>query len=292
MKGIKKKYKENKQGVYVNIGDMKPNPNNPRKSFDKKELEELKASLDALGQLNDCLIDEYGYILIGHRRHQAAKELGWKTLRCDIQVGLSPFNKSATMVSSNATQVGFNHWEHREAIARIYWDEFLNEYPTDGRDKGYSSFARKMGLSPSHIKKIIEVSKGKNKKMFEKLKNAKIDANTVDEVLTAPVELRKHLTDVALQEKKKIRSTGKIKSVRKKVRAIKRKALMENQDVEVIDARYFGRWYEDIEALGVEFGDHLIEKGDFKSLVKLEACIRKNIVIFYNKLKKRISKGR
>jgi len=283
------KFLKNENGIMVSIKDMIPNPKNPRKKYDKLEMEQLKASLQSIGQMNPCEIDENGYILKGHRRHFAANEIGWDKLKCDIICGLSPFEKSARMVSDNVTHIHFNCWENREAIARIYWDEFLEEYTLkSNKDKGYTKFAEKMGLSVSHVKKIIETSKGENKKFYERLKEANVDSNTTNEVLTAPKELRSYLTDVAIRRQNKSKGMDTDKRVREYVRAAKRKEILKQSDY--IDKRKFRLWIERIESLGFELDNHIIEKGDGDCLKELEITIRKHILGFYNKLKNKIDK--
>lgn len=281
------KYTKDEKNVKIKIKDIIPNPKNPRKKYDKIEMEQLKASLESIGQMNNCEIEENGYLLKGHRRHFAATELGWDTLNCDIVVGLSPFEKSARMVSDNVTHIHFNAWENRESIARIYWDEFLEEYtPKSNKDKGYTKFAEKMGLSVPHVKKIIESTKGENKRFFEQMKDAKVAPNTIDEVLTAPKDLRSYLADVAIRRTKKDKNMSSNKRIREYVRATKRKALLESSDF--IDKRKFKLWIERIEALGFELGDHILEKGSEDSLKDLEIAIRKHILGFYGKLIKKI----
>ena len=72
------KWKQSKKNVDVPLDLLKPNFKNPRKGeYDKGKLEELKTSLDSMGQFNAVKIDENGVLLAGHRRYQAAKELGW-----------------------------------------------------------------------------------------------------------------------------------------------------------------------------------------------------------------------
>ncbi len=283
------KWNESKKNIDIKLSDMKPNPNNPRKKYNKQEMEELKLSLQSIGQLNNCILDEKENILVGHRRHFAAKELGWKTLRCDIKYGLSKFKKSAIMISSNSTQVHFNIWEHREAIAKIYWDEFLEEYTPNGRDKGYSAFAKEMGMSVSYAKKIIESSSGENKKYYERLKKEGVGADATDSILTAPIHLRGYLTDVAIKKQKQVKDRGSEGRVQSYIRAVKRKAILEESDT--IDKRKFRIWIEKIEEVGLELGNHILEKSESEDLKKLEIAIRKHILGFYNKLAKALNKN-
>jgi hypothetical protein len=278
-----------KKNVNVNLMDMKPNPKNPRKDYSKTEMKELKENLQSLGQKSNCVLDHKGIILVGHRRHFAAKQLGWETLICNIEgPDTSIFEKSAIMLSSNVTQLKFNAWEHREAVSNIYWNEFLEEYkPRGQKDKGYSSFARKMGLSPSYVKKIVEAEVGENKTYYDKMKKAGAGLDTVDEVLTAPEHLRGYLVEEAV--KRQIRTKGMESNKRRRdfIRGIKRKAILEDTRA-IIDKRTFRVWIDKIEEIGVELDDYIIEQGNEEDLIKLELAIRKHILGFYNKLVKNL----
>ena len=59
---------------------IRPNPLQPRRGFAALELRELEASIRANGLLQPVSVraTEHGYELIaGHRRYQAAQQLGW-----------------------------------------------------------------------------------------------------------------------------------------------------------------------------------------------------------------------
>lgn len=275
-------WKESKRNVEVQLKNMHPNKKNPRKKYGKKELGELKMSLESMGQLTNCILDEKGTILTGHRRHFAANEMNWETLKCDIKCGLSEFNKSAVMISSNSTNVHFNLWEHREAISRIYWNEFLEEFVPSGKDKGYTAFAKKMGMSSSYARRIIESAHGKNKKYLEKLKKEEVGSDVIDNILSSPKHLRGYLTGVAIKKQKEVKGMGKQSRVQAYVRAVKRKTLLEESDK--IDKRKFRIWTQQLEEIGFELGDYIIEKGNYDDLKNLELVIKKNIITFYNKL--------
>jgi ParB/RepB/Spo0J family partition protein len=268
----------------IEIEKIKPNIKNPRKDYNRKELEELKQSLQSIGQTTPCIVDEDLVLLAGHRRYYAAKELGWKELDCDVKKGLSIFEKSSIMISSNATQVQFNAWESRKAIAKIYWEEFLEEYnPRGNNDKGYTIFAKKMGLSLSYIKKIIESTQPKNERIIEEAEKEKLSSNTVDEILTSPIEYRSFLLETAINRKKQRGDMERDIRIREFIRAEKRKIKLSQE--KIIGTHKFKIWIGRLEALGNEFCDEIIEKGSKKDLKILQKSIENNILNFYNKLR-------
>ena len=67
----------------VSIGDLRPNPNQPRHEFKEKELRELADSIDQNGILQPLLVRKNGLvyeIVAGERRYQAAKLAGLETV--------------------------------------------------------------------------------------------------------------------------------------------------------------------------------------------------------------------
>lgn len=277
------KHNKTRRNIEVPLTDIKPNVKNPRKDYNKRELEELKSSLQSMGQIHNIVIDDKGVILAGHRRYFCAKELGWNTIRADIKTGLTSFEKSALMISSNVTQKHFNAWDNREAIARIYWDEFLEEYPVNDRDKGYSAFARHLGLSSAYVGKIIEFHNKENEPLLERFKKANIkDMTVIDTVLSAKKDLRPALTRAVVDKAKIVNKFNTKNDVRDFVRALKRKL---NRDSLIHTHKAsFPIWIREINKLGYELDDEVIQKGKEEDLKKLKTAIEKNIIKFYEKL--------
>lgn len=87
--------------VMIHIDHLFPHPDNPRK--DLGDLTELADSIRAKGVLQNLTVipsltnNEHYIILIGHRRHAAAKLAGLKELPCAI-VEMSYEDQLATML--------------------------------------------------------------------------------------------------------------------------------------------------------------------------------------------------
>ena len=80
--GIKKP-EIGKDVIYVKIGKVEPNKDQPRKSFDEDSLLELSESLKQYGVLQPLLVQDkkdYYEIIAGERRWRAAKLAGLKEL--------------------------------------------------------------------------------------------------------------------------------------------------------------------------------------------------------------------
>ena len=62
--------------VYRPIDELKPDPANPRR-HSKKQIRQIRDSIEVFGFIVPILIDRDGNVIAGHGRLLAAKELGW-----------------------------------------------------------------------------------------------------------------------------------------------------------------------------------------------------------------------
>lgn len=280
------KFKTNKRNVSIPLNQVHPNFKNPRKgTYDKGEMEELKESLEAMGQLTSLKLDENGFILAGHRRHQAIKELGWDTVRCDILVGLSEFDKSAVMISDNATQKQFNAWEHRKAIADIYWNEFVEEYEfKNAQDKGYAEFSKKLGISKSQTRKIVESMATKNLTIARMLEKEKMSTTIYDEILNAPEKYREDLTKKAIELKRKKKFKSDM-TIRDNLRMHKKHLIVKTQK-DGLSAGFFQIIHNRLDSLGQVLTKPVLKKASINERIRLYDNIKKNIIPAWKELEK------
>ena len=278
----KMKWNKNQKGIDIDLKDVHPNIANPRKGkYDKRDMVELKDSMESLGQLTVIKIDENGMILSGHRRHHAAKELGWKTIKADVIVGLTQFGKSAVMISENTTQRQFNAWDSRQAIADIYWNLFCEEYSfRDGNDKGYTEFAKRLGISVLTARKCIESMSKDNQSYARKLKNEGLGIEIIDTILEAPKKHRQELFSKAMEISKRGKTTG----IREQLRMYK-KSLNIDSKKEELHPSFFVVVINKIDAVGLCLTKDVIERMDANTKIKVKAAIEKSILPAYKRMK-------
>lgn len=81
---VKKVGKETREVLDIDISKIKPNKNQPRKSFDEDGLKELSESIKSIGIIQPLILEkitERQYsIIAGERRYRAAKLAGLKTV--------------------------------------------------------------------------------------------------------------------------------------------------------------------------------------------------------------------
>src|SRR5271168_506589 len=85
---------------YRAIGDLVPDPRNAR-THSKRQIDQIKASIEAFGFTNPILADPEGHIIAGHGRLQAARAMGLAELPVITLSGLSETQKRALRIADN-----------------------------------------------------------------------------------------------------------------------------------------------------------------------------------------------
>lgn len=142
---------------YIHISRLHPHPDNPRKELG--DLTELAASIEAKGVLQNLTVvpdKDGGYrIIIGHRRHAAAKLTGLTDLPCVI-ADMTPQEQFETMMVENVQRSDLTVYEQAEGFQMML-------------DMGGSvqDVAQKTGFSETTIRRRVSLL-GLDKKKFHK----------------------------------------------------------------------------------------------------------------------------
>jgi ParB-like chromosome segregation protein Spo0J len=86
--------------TYRRVGDLTPDPGNAR-THPKRQIDQLKASIEAFGFTNPILADPEGNIIAGHGRLQAARAMGLTEVPVIILSGLSEIQKRTLRIADN-----------------------------------------------------------------------------------------------------------------------------------------------------------------------------------------------
>src|SRR5262245_38182706 len=86
--------------TYRAISDLIPDPRNAR-THPKRQIDQLKASIQEFGFTNPILVDPDGHIIAGHGRLQAARAMGFADVPTIILSGLSEVQKRALRIADN-----------------------------------------------------------------------------------------------------------------------------------------------------------------------------------------------
>lgn len=106
---------------YIPLGRIRPNPQQPRRSFDEEGLAELAASIRSCGILQPLTVRRAGegYELVaGERRLRAARIAGLREVPCLVaQVGEE--DPALLALMENLQRRDLDCWEEAQAIARL-----------------------------------------------------------------------------------------------------------------------------------------------------------------------------
>jgi hypothetical protein len=86
--------------TYRSLGDLIPDPRNAR-AHPKRQIDQIKGSIEAFGFTNPILADPDGHIIAGHGRLQAARAMGLTEVPTIVLSGLSEAQKRALRIADN-----------------------------------------------------------------------------------------------------------------------------------------------------------------------------------------------
>ena len=143
--------KQNIEGVKkINISNIKPNKNQPRKKFNPTELKELSSSIKSQGLIQPILVrkieDDNFEIIAGERRWRASQLAGVHEIDCIVK-DFREDNIFETALIENIQREDLNVIEEAEAYKKlINLKNIKNE-----------EIAKKIGKSASHISNLIRI---------------------------------------------------------------------------------------------------------------------------------------
>lgn len=105
----------------ISLNLIDPNPDQPRRAFDKEALEELAASIREVGLLQPILVmekEERYQIIAGERRFRAGMLAGLKTMPCLVKQ-LPDRERSLAALIENLQREDLNPMEAAAAVRRL-----------------------------------------------------------------------------------------------------------------------------------------------------------------------------
>lgn len=163
--------------AYIDINDIRPNSNQPRKVFDEEKLEELAASIEAHGLIQPVVLrkSENGYeIVAGERRWRAARKTGIRKLPCIIRE-LTDEENMLLAIIENMQREDLNPIEEAEGISQMIDTYGLTQEQVSksvGKSRPYITNSLRLlklipevrelvadgGISTGHAKALVSVS--------------------------------------------------------------------------------------------------------------------------------------
>jgi len=143
----------------VDVDKIKPDKDQPRKTFDEESLKELAETFKTQGIIQPIEIDENYQIIIGERRWRAAKLAGLKQIPCKIVRGLTLEQKLERQLIENIHHEPLNDLEKAKSIKRLMeikgWSA-TNVTLVLGMSLPYVQRLLSLVDAPKEVKKLIE----------------------------------------------------------------------------------------------------------------------------------------
>jgi ParB family chromosome partitioning protein len=150
----------------IRLGDIRPNPYQPRRTFDEAELADLESSLRANGLLQPITVrpaaNAKGFELVaGERRLRAASRLGWSEIPALVR-NLDDKALLTLALVENLQRADLDPLEEAEGYQRLI-DEFelTQQQVADvvGKDRStVANMLRLLGL-PASVRRLVQESK-------------------------------------------------------------------------------------------------------------------------------------
>ena len=233
-----KSKKPNSSGVsYINLSDIKPNPDQPRRDFNNNSLDELSKSIKEKGVITPITIRESnkGYeIIAGERRWRAAKKAKLKSIPAYIlNIGDEAEMMEVALIE-NIQREDLNPIEEAEGYAVLNSKYSLSHdgiAKTIGKKRTTISNALRLLKLPPEIRKSIrsgEITAGHGRAILQK-KSISAMKNLWKKIVNESLSVRSAESLVKPKSKKK-----KIKSVVVPSAPIK---AIENQLIEIFGTK-------------------------------------------------------
>lgn len=147
---VKKLEETGSKVLEIDIQNIRPNPNQPRKVFDPDALMELRDSIISQGVLQPILVEEIAenvYVIVaGERRYRAAKMAGLKTVPCIVR-NFTDLQRMEVSLIENIQRESLNPVEEARAYAYLLTQSGIKQ----------DELAKKVGKSRPAIANSVRI---------------------------------------------------------------------------------------------------------------------------------------
>ena len=213
----------------LSVSEIKPDKNQPRKSFDDESLQNLAESILSNGLINPIEVDENNVIITGEQRWRAHKIAKLKTIECKIVKGQSKMQRLGRQLSENISR---NNLKIHECIDSI--KEFMEELKKNigstsdklhGNNKLIGETAKRIGTSERWLHSNLKFDEEAPAKLKKAVHDGDLSISVATEIMSAPEEERDEITETAIQlQSPAVVGTKKVESIREIVRTKKEQA--------------------------------------------------------------------
>ena len=202
---------------YIDINDIKPNSNHPRKTFDEDKLNELAASIEEHGLIQPLVLRkaEKGYeIVAGERRWRAARKIGIREIPCIVRE-LTDEENMLLAIIENMQREDLNPIEEAEGIRQMIETYGLTQEEVSksvGKSRPYIANSLRLLRLPETVRKYIEdgsLSTG-HAKAIAAVSDEKKQIELAEVAIRDGLSVRQ-LEKLAQQDKSGVKSRSRVK---------------------------------------------------------------------------------
>ena len=195
----------------IDISNIYPNKNQPRKNFEEKEIAELAESIRNQGLIQPIVVretpDSKYEIIAGERRWRACQLAGLHSVNCVI-MSIDEEKIYELALIENIQRENLNVVEEAYAYKNLM---HLNNLKND-------ELSKKIGKSPSHISNLIRILE-LDEEIHKMIIEGKISMGHARALIGVPNPIEK--AKEIFEKKLSVRDVEKLTSVHKKVRSKK-----------------------------------------------------------------------
>lgn len=146
--------------LYLDINEIKPNANQPRKRFDDEKIDELATSIETYGVIQPIVIRqaEIGYeIVAGERRWRAARKANLKVVPCILKE-LTEEENMVISIIENMQREDLNPIEEAEALQQMIERFGLSQEQVSksvGKSRPYITNALRLLKLPETVREYV-----------------------------------------------------------------------------------------------------------------------------------------
>ena len=205
--------------VYININDIKPNENQPRKTFDEEKIAELADSIKTHGIIQPLVVrkSKVGYeIVAGERRWRASRKAQLKEVPCIIREFTDEENMLIAIIE-NMQREDLNPIEEAEGLNQMIKTYGLTQEQVSksvSKSRPYITNALRLLKLPAEIQQLVVeglLTTGHARALIP-VENKKVQAELCQKIVNEGLSVRKVEELVSKIGQPKKRSAKKTKN--------------------------------------------------------------------------------
>lgn len=146
--------------LFLDINDIKPNSNQPRKNFSDEKIEELAKSIEVHGIIQPIMVRTAGQgyeIVAGERRWRAARKASLKKVPCIVRE-LDEEQNMLVSIIENMQREDLNPMEEAEALSQMTTKYGLTQEEVSksvGKSRPYITNSLRLLKLPSAVREMV-----------------------------------------------------------------------------------------------------------------------------------------